>query len=84
MFTGQHLCCGLFLIKLQLYQNETPIQVFSCEYCEVFKNTCFEKHLRMAVSLLTYISYYTSDKCPIYLQSASVQVEKHLLSLKNK
>ena len=26
---------------------ETPTQVFSCEYCEIFNNTYFEEHLRM-------------------------------------
>ena len=25
--------------------KETTTQVFSCEYCEIFKNTYFEKHL---------------------------------------
>ena len=33
---------------LQLYQKETPTQVFSCEYCEIFKNTYFGEHLRTA------------------------------------
>ena len=27
---------------------DTPTQVFSCEYCEIFKNTYFEKHLQTA------------------------------------
>ena len=27
-----------------------PSQVFSCEYCEIFKNTYFEKHLWTAAS----------------------------------
>ena len=31
---------------LQLYQKETPTQVFSCEFWETFKNTCSEKHPR--------------------------------------
>ena len=31
-------------------RKETPTQVFSCEYCEVFKNTSFEEHLQMAAS----------------------------------
>ena len=30
---------------LQLYQKETPTQVFSCEYWEIFKNTVFEERL---------------------------------------
>ena len=32
---------------LQLYKNETPTQVFLCEYCETFKNIC----KRLLVSL---------------------------------
>ena len=27
-------------------------QVFSCKYCEIFKNTYFEEHLRTAASAL--------------------------------
>ena len=27
---------------------DTPTQVFSCEYSEIFKNTYFEKHLQTA------------------------------------
>ena len=34
--------------SLQLYQKQTPTQVFSCEYCEIFTNTYFEEHLRTA------------------------------------
>ena len=29
----------------------TPIQIFSDEYCELFKNTHFEEHLRTAASV---------------------------------
>ena len=29
------------VVGLQLYEKETPTQVFSCEYCEIFKNTFF-------------------------------------------
>ena len=35
---------------LQLYQKNTPTQGFSCEICEIFKNTYFEKHLLTAAS----------------------------------
>ena len=35
---------------LQRYQKETPTQMFSSEYCEVFKNTHFEKYLLTAAS----------------------------------
>ena len=47
ILTGKHLCWSLFWLKLR---QETPTQVFSCEYCENFKNTYFGKHLRTAVS----------------------------------
>ena len=36
---------------LQLYEKETPTQVLCCEYCEIFKNTYFEEHLRTAASV---------------------------------
>ena len=32
------------------------LQVFSCEYCEIFKNTYFEKHLRTAASTYTIVT----------------------------
>ena len=35
---------------LQLYRKENQTQVFSCEYCEHFKNTCFEKQPQTAAS----------------------------------
>ena len=46
-FTGKHLCWSLFSIKLQAWRppKETPIQAFSYEICEIFKNTFFVEHL---------------------------------------
>ena len=40
-------CVGVSFSKscgadgLQLYEKETPTQVFSCEYCEIFENSFF-------------------------------------------
>ena len=31
---------------LQVYYKENTTQVFSCEYCEIFKNTYFEEQFR--------------------------------------
>ena len=61
LFTGKHLCWSLFLIHLQAFRPATflergssmcfpvniatPTQVFSCAYCEIFKNSFFIKHL---------------------------------------
>ena len=32
--------------------TDAPTQVFSCQYCEIFKNTYFEEHLQTTA---TYI-----------------------------
>ena len=44
IFIEKHLCWSIFLIMLrpeglQRYWKETPIQVFSCEYCWIFSNS---------------------------------------------
>ena len=48
-FTGKGLCLSLFLIKLQepcnFIKKETLAQVFSCEFCEISRNTFFTEHL---------------------------------------
>ena len=41
----------------KIYYKENPPQVFSCKYCEIFKNSYFEEHLRTAASALI-ITYY--------------------------
>ena len=58
-FTGKHLCRSLFLIKLQdsacnFIKKETLTQVFSCEFCEISKNTFFLQNTS-GRSLLTVI-----------------------------
>ena len=40
----ENTCVGVFF-GLQLYQKETPRQVFFCEICEIIKSTYFEEHL---------------------------------------
>ena len=42
------------LSSLQLFLKMTPTQMFSCEYCEFFRKTYFEEHLRMASSGVCY------------------------------
>ena len=54
-FTGKHLRQRLFSSKVAglgsaTYLKETLVQVFSCEFSEIFKNTFFTKHLLAAVS----------------------------------
>ena len=45
-FTRKHLCQSLFNFS----RKETLVQVFSCEICEIFKNTFFTEHLRATAS----------------------------------
>ena len=42
-------------LGLQLYLKETPTQLFSCEFCENFKNTFFEEHLQTAAPVICII-----------------------------
>ena len=38
--TGKHMCQNLFLSKVaDVIKKETLTQVFSCEFCEISKNT---------------------------------------------
>ena len=53
-FTENTCARGSFLIKLQasdFIKNETLVQVFSCEFCESFKNTFFTEHIRATASI---------------------------------
>ena len=38
--------------KKKRVTKDTPTQMFSCEYCENFKNSYFEQHLQMTASVL--------------------------------
>ena len=55
-FSGKHLCQSLFFNKVTglrfatLLKKETLAQVFSCDFCEIFKNAFFAKHLLMTAS----------------------------------
>ena len=50
VFTEKHFFGGLFLIKTDS-KRDSNTGVFR-EYCEILKNTYFEKHLRTAVFYL--------------------------------
>ena len=43
--TGKHLWQSLFFNKVAGLWQETLTQVFSCEFCEISKNTFFTEHL---------------------------------------
>ena len=53
----------LFLSPLNLIKKETPVHVFSCEFCEINKDIYFVEHLRTAASaLLSYEKVSSIDE----------------------
>ena len=59
-FTGKQLCRSFFLNKVADLRpatllKRTVAQVFSCEFCEIYKNTFFHKTPLVAASALSYI-----------------------------
>ena len=56
IFKGKHLSWGLFFIKVpslqasNCFKKGASTQIFSYECWEIYKNTYFEEHLRMAAS----------------------------------
>ena len=55
-FTGKHLFQSLFLIEFfnKLFKKKTQTQVFSCEFCEIFKNTFFMEHRRWLLLIFAW------------------------------
>ena len=57
-FTGKHLCWSLFCNKnaglrpANFIKKDTPTQVLSSEFYEIFKNTYFVEHLPAATFAL--------------------------------
>ena len=52
IFTGKHMCWNVLLI------NETPTQLFSCEFSEISKNTFFNKTPLVAASYRAMFSIF--------------------------
>ena len=56
----QHLCQSLFFSNVDnvadlasnITEKETPAQVFSCEFGEIFKNTFFTEHFWVTASVV--------------------------------
>ena len=44
LYSHESVC--VVVSGLQLYLKETPALAFSCEYCKIFKNNCFEEDLQ--------------------------------------
>ena len=56
--TGIHLCQGLFFNKVaglrpeacNFIKKKTLTQMYSCEFCEIYKNTFFTEHVQPTAS----------------------------------
>ena len=46
----QNICESKRLEACNVIKKETPTSVFSCEFCEIFKNTFFIEHLWVTAS----------------------------------
>ena len=82
--TGKHLCLSLFFNKdvglrpATLIKKDTPAQMFSCEYYEVFKNTFFTEHLWTTAS-----KFFGNQRRFSFLYSRSM-VGSYKIFLKSK
>ena len=61
-FTGRRLCQSLFFNKV--VKKETLTQVFSCEFCEVSKNTFFIELLRWLLLKIKVLQKKILRFCP--------------------
>ena len=52
-FTGKHLCQSQ-VSACNFIKKETLVQVFSCEVCEIFKNTFLIEYLRWLLLILQH------------------------------
>ena len=67
------------LIRLQAsvgnsIKKEIRVQVFRCEFCEMFKNTFFTEHLQKTVSVFKYSlnNFRLLECCKRYLDMAKL------------
>ena len=51
---------------LQLYEKETPTQVFSRDLCEIFKNTFYKEHFQETASQTYFENVWSSGSEVLY------------------
>ena len=71
-FTGKHLCQSLFFNKVAGVREETLAQVFSCEFCEISKNSYSYRTPPVAASVVLCIFVACMGSTIIKLISFSV------------
>ena len=59
-FTGKHMCQSLFFNKVAVLKKETLAQLFSCEFCKIFRNTFFYRTPLVAAFDLSHILWWLS------------------------
>ena len=78
-FTKKHLChtpVPSGLRPASFLKKESLAQLFSCEFCEIYKNTFFTEHLRTTtsvydiISLLPKLLFFNCILLSSYLNSA--------------
>ena len=82
-FTGKHLCQGLFFNKAAGLRPATLAQVFSCECCQISKNTFFYRTTLVAASKTwraeekgTLLQVLSREYLQIFLDSYSVELQQ--------
>ena len=65
IFTGKHLFWSLFIKKLQGF-------MFSCEYCEILKNTYFQEHLRTTTFLYGAVAHDSQARNQEFFRAGEV------------
>ena len=60
------------VVGLHFIKKETPTQVFFCEYCEIFKNTYFEKHLRTTA--------FVNSRAAVFQESLALPFKRNVLT----
>ena len=80
--TGKHLCQSLVFNKVadsacNFIKKETLVQVFSCEFCKIFKNTFYTEHLwTTASALLKLLTDYLAKR------KQQTKMEQHIVLVK--
>ena len=70
----------MLIQKIYFIKKEAPTQVFSSEFCEIFKNIFFAEHLRATVSGRGLAPDFISKKKLFKSKKLSIQVELRTFS----
>ena len=66
---------------LQLYETETPTQVFSCEYCEVFKYSFFFTEQLWQLLLQRFLNVFRNVDVKCEFLNAELNLRKLFVNI---